>query len=88
MANDSDLIIPTAFSVTNFSDLMPICAGELNNHSVKVLRDTRCNGVIVRRSLVYDDQLTGDHQVCVLADGSRIERPIAKVNINTPYFVG
>lgn len=88
VANDSDLIITTAFSVTNFSDLMPICAGELNNYSVKVLRDTRCNGVIVRRSLVYDDQLTGDHQVCVLADGSRIERPIAKVNINTPYFVG
>lgn len=26
--------------------------------------------------------------MCVLADGSRIETPIAKVNVNTPYFVG
>lgn len=87
VANDSDLIT-TACSITNFSDQMPICAGELNNHSVKVLRDTGCNGVIIRRSLVNDDQLTGDHQVCVLADDSRIKTPIAKVNINTLYFVG
>lgn len=40
VVNDSDLIIRTAFSVTNFSDQMPVCAVELNNHSVKVLRDT------------------------------------------------
>lgn len=40
MANDSDLITTTACSLTNFSDQMPICASELNKHSVKVLRDT------------------------------------------------
>lgn len=84
MANDSDFITTTACSVTNFSDQIPICAGELNNHIVKVLGNTGCNGV----SLVNDDQLTGDHQVCVLADGSRIETPITKVNINTLILMG
>lgn len=79
MANDSDLITTTACSVTNFSDQMSICAGEINNQSVKVFRDTGCNGVIVPKSLVNDDQLTRYHQMCVLADGSRIETPIAKV---------
>ncbi|XP_062599274.1 uncharacterized protein LOC134260741 isoform X2 [Saccostrea cucullata] len=67
---------------------MPVCVGEINDQSVQVLRDTGCNGVILRRSLVHDDQLTGDHQVCVLADGYKIETPIAKVNVDTPYFVG
>ncbi|XP_062596739.1 uncharacterized protein LOC134258215 isoform X2 [Saccostrea cucullata] len=88
MANSSDLFTTSACSVANFSDQMPVCVGEINDQSVQVLRDTGCNGVIVRRSLVHDDQLTGDHQVCVLADGSKIETPIAKVNVDTPYFVG
>ncbi|XP_062588592.1 uncharacterized protein LOC134250255 [Saccostrea cucullata] len=88
MANSSDLLTTSACSVANFSDQMPVCVGEINDQSVQVLRDTGCNGVIVRRSLVNDDQLTGDHQVCVLADGSKIETPIAKVNVDTPYFVG
>ncbi|XP_062607411.1 uncharacterized protein LOC134269206 [Saccostrea cucullata] len=88
MANSSDLLTTTACSVANFSDQMPVCVGEINDQSVQVLRDTGCNGVIVRRSLVHDDQLTGDHQVCVLADGSKIETPVAKVNVDTPYFVG
>lgn len=52
VVNDSDLIIITAFSVTNFSDQMPVCAVELNKHSVKVFRDTGCNGGINLRSLV------------------------------------
>ncbi|XP_062584037.1 uncharacterized protein LOC134245806 isoform X2 [Saccostrea cucullata] len=88
MANSSDLLTTSACSIANFSDQMPVCVGEINDQSVQVLRDTGCNGVIVRRSLVHDDQLTGDHQVCVLADGSKIETPIAKVNVDTPYFVG
>lgn len=55
MVNDLDLIIIIVFSVINFFDLMLICVGEFNNYLVKVFRDIRCNGVIVCRSLVYDD---------------------------------
>lgn len=54
MVNDLDLIIIIVFSVINF-DLMLICVGEFNNYLVKVFRDIRCNGVIVCRSMVYDD---------------------------------
>lgn len=55
VVNDLDLIIIIVFSVINFFDLMLICVGEFNNYLVKVFRDIRCNGVIVCRSLVYDD---------------------------------
>lgn len=60
----------------------------LNEHLVTVLRDTGFNGVVVRRDLLCDDQLTGIQKVCVLADGSRIQVPVARVKVDTPYFTG
>lgn len=67
---------------------MPTCNGMLNEHLVTVLRDTGCNGVAVRRDLLCDDQVTGIQKVCVLADGSRIQVPVARVKVDTPYFTG
>ena len=69
-------------------DDMPTCDGRLNEHSVTVLRDTGCNGVVVRKDLIRDSQLTGKSRVCVLADGSRVEVPVVCVSIDTPYFIG
>jgi len=37
---------------------VPVCNGMMNGRSVTVLRDTGCLTVVVRRSLVRDDQLT------------------------------
>ena len=35
-----------------------------------VLRDTGCLTVVMKRSLVTDDQLTGNYEVCALIDGT------------------
>lgn len=67
---------------------MPTSDGILNEYFVKVLRDTGCNGVVVRQALVQEKQLTWNKRLCILADGSQIEAPIAHVSIDTPYFVG
>lgn len=69
---------------------MPTCDDRLNEHLVSVLRDTGCNGVVVRKDLICDSQLTGKCRECVLVDGNKIKVPVAclSINIDTPYFIG
>ena len=55
---------------------------------VKVLRDTGCNTVVVRRQLVEETQLTGESQSCILMDGTMRRVPIALIDVCTPYFRG
>lgn len=38
--------------------------------------------------MVDDNSLTGSKQVCVLADGTTVESPVAKISIDTPYLKG
>ena len=89
MANSSNLVNTSASScnVSASLDRMPTSAGKLNGHDVTVLRDTGCNGVVIRRDLVTEEQLTGSKRVCILADGSKVEVPIAQVSIDTPYYI-
>ncbi|XP_069108215.1 uncharacterized protein, partial [Argopecten irradians] len=67
---------------------MPVIKGRIGNHSVMVLRDTGCSGAVIRRSLVADKDLTGETQTCVVANGDKVVVPIAKVFVDSPYFVG
>ena len=57
-------------------------------HKVSVLRDSGCNTVIVKDSLVSKDQLTNHKQGCTLVDGTIRVFPTACIEVNTPYFVG
>ena len=67
---------------------MPVCEGFVGEHRVKVLRDSGCSGVVIRRSLVDDHHLTGQHRACVLIDGTVRRVPVAQVHVNTPYYTG
>jgi len=67
---------------------MPVTDGLLENQPVRVLRDTGCSAVIVRRSLVSKTKLTGQEAQCVLIDGSIRRAPVVEVSLDTPYFTG
>lgn len=67
---------------------MPVLPGKVNGQRVRVLRDTGSNTLVVRRSLVPDEALTGTTATLWLADGSSIVVPEAKVQIRSPYFSG
>jgi len=47
---------------------MPVVDGFLENQPVKVLRDSGCSTVVVRRSLISEDKLTGQEEKCILID--------------------
>jgi len=49
---------------------MPVVDGLLENQPVKVLPDSGCSTVVVRRSLISEDKLTGQEERCILIDGT------------------
>ncbi|KAG0414595.1 hypothetical protein HPB47_008246, partial [Ixodes persulcatus] len=52
-------VVNAVFGTSRLMGEMPVAAGRLHGQAVTVLRDTGCNTVVVRRSLVPDDNLTG-----------------------------
>ena len=67
---------------------MPVGEGRVGHQPVEVLRDSGCSGVIVRRRLISDEQLTGEQRGCVLIDGTVRKFPVARIHMNTPYYTG
>ena len=81
-------VITDACQSKNKAHNMPVSDGLLENQPVKVLRDTGCSTVVVRRSLVPEDKLTGQEECCILIDGTIRRTPVAEVFVNTPYYTG
>lgn len=70
------------------SKQMPTAKGYLEGKLVTILRDTGCNTVVVKRSLVPDSKLTGSIRTIRLLDQSTKSLPEAEVCIDSPFFKG
>jgi hypothetical protein len=55
---------------------------------VKVLRDTVCKFAVVRKKLVDEDQMLNKNCVMIAIDGRARLVPMAKIDIDTPYYKG
>ena len=51
---------------------MPVKEGLCSGKKVTVLRDTGCSTVVVRRSLVSEEQLTGEKTMCVSSNNTSV----------------
>ena len=67
---------------------MPTTEGKIGQSRVSDFRDTGCSGVVVKKSLANASQYTGKEQTCILADGTKIKEPLARLFVDTPYFIG
>ena len=83
-----NLPIMSAACKAEFVRGMPVTQGKVGGNTVSVLRDTGCSGVLIRRSLVSNDQLTGTNKYCVFVDNTVRQLPLAHVTIDSPYFIG
>ncbi|KAH9361498.1 hypothetical protein HPB48_013190 [Haemaphysalis longicornis] len=75
----------TAMSNT---DRMPISEGVVQGKKITVLRDCGANTVLIKRSLVRDEDLTGKKSQVIFADSTIKWLPEAIIEISTPYFSG
>ena len=62
--------------------------GTVNGKEVRVLRDTGCTGVVVRRSLVSDGQMLNKQSGVTLINNYKQRCPLARINIDCPFFRG
>ena len=67
---------------------LPTVIGTLNGKEVRVLRDTGCRGVAVRRSLVSDSQMLNKQSAVTLINNYKQRCPVARINIDCPFFRG
>ena len=67
---------------------MPTAIGTVNGKEVRVLRDTGCTGVVVRRSLVSDGQMLNKQSGVTLINNYNQRCPMARINIDCPFFRG
>ena len=69
---------------------MPVMSGRLMpaNTPISVLRDTGCSTCVIRSNLVNMEQQTGRNQTVILIDGTEKRYPVARIKIDSPYFVG
>lgn len=75
-------------SCSAFQGQLPLCSGFVNDQEVRVLRDSGANTAGIRKSLVHEDQFTGETQ-SVLTFGGKVESfPVAIVPVDTPFFTG
>ena len=63
---------------------LPICDGYVNDIPVKVLRNTGCTAIIVKRSLVKPEDLTGEIKMIVLINRVVVKVPVAMCFVRTP----
>jgi len=60
----------------------------MGDQSVSVLRGTGRSTVVVKRELVDDEQMSGGTETCILIDGRVRRKPVAEIEIETPYYTG
>ena len=67
---------------------LPTAIGTVNGKEIRVLRDTGCTGVVVRRSLVSDGQMLNKQSGVTLINNYNQRCPMARINIDCPFFRG
>lgn len=71
-----------------FDNTLPVSYGRCNNECVKILKDTGATIVMVRRSLVRADRISGETVNLKFADGRTLVAPKTKIYLDCPYYKG
>ena len=74
--------------MAEIKDNLPLLSRKVGGKKVEMLRDTECSGVIIRRELVEDTDFTGEMAHIMTVDRTIKRAPIAKVEVDTPFYVG
>ena len=78
-------------SINSFNKInpsLPTSDGFACGKKVTILRDTGCDTVVVRNTLVPIERITEKKKECQLADTIVIEAPIAIITLESPFYCG
>ena len=63
-----------------------MAVGTVNGNEVRVLRDTGCKGIVVRRGLVSDGQMLNKQSGVTLINSYKQRCPVARIKIDCPLL--
>ena len=66
---------------------LPTAVGTVNGKEVRVLRDTGCTGVVVRRDLVSDEQMLGKELDVTIINESKLKYPVACISLECFFLM-
>ena len=66
--------------------MLPTAIGTVNCKEVRILRDTGCTGVVVRRNLVSDGQMLNKQSGVTLINNYKQRCPVACITIDCPFL--
>lgn len=69
-------------------DSMTVVEGEVKVLAIRVLRDSGCNTIVVRNTVVAPEKFTGIANPVFLLDGTVKYLPKADIVVKCPYFTG
>ena len=81
-------IITNVCNTTQPQKKMPLAKGLIGNEEVSTLRDTGCNGIVVKQKFVKKEDYTGEHGFMLLVDNTVRKAPFAMIEVDTPYLKG
>ena len=69
-------------------DNLLVMSDKVRNKNVEVLRDSGCNGVIVKRKFVDEAEFFGKVGYMMTVNRTLIRAPIARIEVDTPFYTG
>jgi len=85
---DSVSIITNVCNTTQKKGEMPVVHGLVNEQEVKCLRDTGCNGIVIKEKFVLEEQYTGNYGYMLLVDNTVRKARKAIITVDSPYLQG
>ncbi|PVD27454.1 hypothetical protein C0Q70_12614 [Pomacea canaliculata] len=75
-------------TTTQEAGSLPLYPGLVKGKTVQVLRDTGATTAGIRASLVAPSEYLGKNQTCLTFGGRKEVFPLARVQVDTPFFTG
>ena len=93
LANGTSVyIITNVCNTTQPKKKMPVVKGLICNEEVSTVRDTECNGIVVKQKFVKKEDYSywrfGKHGFILLVDNTVRKAPFAMIEVDTPYLKG
>ena len=88
MSREKIKVLNGACMGAEMTEGMPVVTGKVGDKCVEVLRDTGCNGVIIKRDLFSQKKLTENEGYVMTVVRTLKKAPMARIKVDTPYFLG
>ena len=79
-------VLNGAFMEAEIKDNLPVMCGKVKNKNVEILRENGCNGLIVKRQLVYEVNFIEKVGYMMTVNRTLIRTTIARIEVDMPLY--